>query len=110
MPPRRRRRDPDELAAEVLAMVNAQAVARDQITTSVLQQIAGAMAELVDWYDPKQVDAFVQAASQAVADGRQVVSDQTEAYLVAQLDALGVAPGRFTPHLADEPRGIPVTE
>lgn len=111
MPPRRRRAiDPEELAAESLALINGQAAARERIAATVLAQVAAAVAALVDWYDPRQVDAFVETAAEAVQLGRLATADLTEAYVRDQLAAAGAAAARGSVEPAELPRGIPLTE
>jgi hypothetical protein len=99
-----------ELAGRILALVNAQAANRDQVSSNVRAAVRRALAGVTDWYDPRQVDAFVQAAVEAIRGGRKITAGVTEAYLRQQLDLLGVDPGRRSPTPADNPRGVPATE
>jgi hypothetical protein len=111
MPRRARRPAADDLDAQALALVNAQAATRERVAAGVQAQVAAAVAALGNWYDPADVAGFVDAAATAVADGREVVATATQDYLVQLLDLLDAAPRRPADVAPDpEPRGIPVTE
>lgn len=97
-------------AVSALALVNAQAAARERTTTAVIAAVRRAFGLVGDWYDRDEVDAAVRLAAASVATGRTMIAGSTESYLRLLLGQLGTTPPRRIDPPVPEPRGIPVTQ
>ena len=98
--------------AATFALIDAQAAARQRVTTTVLAAVRRALGLLGPggYYDRDATETYVRSVAQAVLAGRTMVAGSTDAYLRAQLARAGARPPKTTPPPAPRPRGIPVEE
>lgn len=96
--------------AATLALIDAQAAARQRVTSNVLAAVRRALRLLGPggYYDRAATDAYVQQVAAVVQGGRTMVAGSTDAYVRAQLAQAGARPPKTTAPPALQPRGIPV--
>jgi hypothetical protein len=81
---------PEQVAA-LIALVDAQTRAYDQVQDALLETIRRLMGRLFNrWYFQREVDAVVRELADVVRDAQEIIGDQTEEYLDGIFDLLGV--------------------
>ena len=98
----------DTQKAQLVALVDAQARARERVRLNVIRQVSAIIARLAGhWYDERAVAAAGRQIEQVVRQGQVITGDATQAYIDHTLDLMGVRPSRDGVSLPDRLRNVP---